>query len=216
MSETSDFARDELDTASQSRASIPPSSRRSSSAADSVPNFREGSAIGLSDDEDFELTSFVRGRTGETKAVGNYRYRTKSEPLEEVLLPNKRELAIYNSPNITDYNSLGPRSRSSEKEVPESQVPESAPGPSTSSPSEIKKKPTKKAKSSGQIKITTKLFVDRLEVRNTVPHTWTVPRDNAATLLDLSDMEAIPTRRNGGNMSIDAYIRQEVCRQPCC
>lgn len=66
-------------------------------------------------------------------------------------------------------------------------------------------------KSCGPIKLTSKLIVDSLSTITSLPSTWTVPRDNSATLLDLSAMDNLPDKPNGGRYTIDALIRAEVC-----
>jgi len=64
---------------------------------------------------------------------------------------------------------------------------------------------------SGPIKLTSKLTVDSMSTITSLPSTWTVPRDNSATLVDLSAWDSFPQRPNGDRYSIDALIRAEVC-----
>ena len=66
-------------------------------------------------------------------------------------------------------------------------------------------------KPSGPIKLTTKLTVDYMLTITSLPSTWTVPRDNSATLLDLSAWKSLPRKSNGDEYSINALIRAEVC-----
>jgi hypothetical protein len=66
-------------------------------------------------------------------------------------------------------------------------------------------------KPSGPIKLTSKLTVDSISTTTSLPSTWTVPRDNSATLVDLSALDSLPRKRNGDGYSIDALIRAEVC-----
>jgi hypothetical protein len=64
---------------------------------------------------------------------------------------------------------------------------------------------------SGRIKLTSKLTVDSISTTTTLPSTWTVPRDNSATLIDLSALDSLPRKTNGDEYTIDGLIRAEVC-----
>ena len=64
---------------------------------------------------------------------------------------------------------------------------------------------------SSPIKLMSKLTVDSISTITSLPLTWTVPRDNSVTLVDLSAWDSFPRRRNGDKYSIDALIRAEVC-----
>jgi hypothetical protein len=66
------------------------------------------------------------------------------------------------------------------------------------------------ASASGQIKLTSKLSVNSISTTTSLPSTWTVPRDNSATLVDLSALYSLPQKPNGDEYSIDALIRAEV------
>ena len=66
-------------------------------------------------------------------------------------------------------------------------------------------------KPSGPIKLTSKLTVDSISTTTSLPSTWTVPRINSATLVDLSALDSLPRKPNGDEYSIDALIRAEVC-----
>ena len=59
------------------------------------------------------------------------------------------------------------------------------------------------------IKISSRLYVDCLDVVTSLPSTWAVPGDRSATLVDLSGHE-IPSKRNGKEYTIDGFIRAEV------
>jgi hypothetical protein len=61
----------------------------------------------------------------------------------------------------------------------------------------------------GAVKITSRLSVDSLDVVESLPSTWAVPRDRSATLVDLSGYN-IPSKRNGEKYTIDGFIRAEV------
>lgn len=65
-------------------------------------------------------------------------------------------------------------------------------------------------KPSGLIKLTSKLTVNSISTITSLPSTWTVPRDNSATLVDLSALDSLPRKQNGDEYSIDALIRAEV------
>jgi hypothetical protein len=75
----------------------------------------------------------------------------------------------------------------------------------------VAKKPSRKKtkKRPDAVKITHKLFVDRIETLTSIPPTWTVPRNNVAYLLELADEELLTTKA-GSPQSIDAFIRSEV------
>ena len=63
---------------------------------------------------------------------------------------------------------------------------------------------------SGPFKLTSKLIVDAISTITSLPSTWTVPRDNSATIVDLSALERLPQKPNGDEYTIDAFIRAEV------
>jgi hypothetical protein len=74
-----------------------------------------------------------------------------------------------------------------------------------------KGKATAAAHHGGRIKLTSKLTVDSISTTTTLPSTWTVPRDNSATLVDLSALDSLPRKTNGDEYTIDSLIRAEVC-----
>jgi len=79
----------------------------------------------------------------------------------------------------------------------------------------VAKKPSRKKtkKSPDAVKITYKLFIDRIETLTSVPLTWTVPQNNIAYLLELADEEPLMMKA-GFPQSIDSFIRSEVHSLP--
>jgi hypothetical protein len=65
------------------------------------------------------------------------------------------------------------------------------------------------------VKITRELKVNGLTRLTEAPRTWTVPQDNTAYFLDLSESPHVldEPRKPGVRKSVDAFIRDEVC--PC-
>jgi hypothetical protein len=65
----------------------------------------------------------------------------------------------------------------------------------------------------GKVKITRELHVNSLTRLTEAPSTWTVPQDNTAYFLDLSECpEALDEPRKPGiPRRIDVYLRDEVC-----
>jgi hypothetical protein len=66
------------------------------------------------------------------------------------------------------------------------------------------------ARAAGSVRLTKKVHVNSLTTINTVPTTWAVPRQNEATLLDLSHVKEFPCRTSGETYTIDGWIRAEV------
>jgi len=73
-----------------------------------------------------------------------------------------------------------------------------------------KEKPNGRLSQTGSVRLTKKVHVNSLTTINTVPTTWAVPRQDEATLLDLSHFKEFPCRASGETYTIDGWIRAEV------
>lgn len=198
MSETADLSSD-----NERNPRYPPSSRATSSACSIVASSPEVIVILDSDDDDNE--------NHQNLVV---RHAVKKEPKEREEIAAraiKREVffflhCVFRLPLIT----TGSRSISPDIQF----LSDSSAGIRR-----INKKTAKgKARAldvspeaSSPIKLTSKLTVDSISTITSLPSTWTVPRDNSVTLVDLSAWDSFPRRRNGDKYSIDALIRAEVC-----
>jgi hypothetical protein len=74
-----------------------------------------------------------------------------------------------------------------------------------------KRKRKGKPKPDFAIKLTRELGVDEIVELDSVPSTFTVPERPTAYLFDLTESKGLLTTPNGKALSLDAYIRSEVC-----
>jgi hypothetical protein len=95
----------------------------------------------------------------------------------------------------------------------ESAPPLSLPIPINAQPQAAKAKGKRKAKAKPDfaIMLTRELGVDEIVELHSVPSTFTVPEGPTAYLFDLTKSKELLTAPNGKVLSLDAYIRSEVC-----
>ena len=60
------------------------------------------------------------------------------------------------------------------------------------------------------MKLMSKPTVDTISTITSLPSTWAVPRDNSATMVDLSALDRLPQKTNGDEYTIDTFIQAEV------
>ena len=189
MSETADLSSD-------NERNLPrPSSRATSSAYSITESSPDVIIISDSDDDEDKIHQ---------NSVVNRIVKIERKP-EEIRQAIKREISFFFkfSESLVYYGLIISGSRSISPEIRFL----------SGSSAGIRKTSKGKAKSSesGPMKLTSKLTVDTITTITSLPSTWAVPRDNSATMVDLSALDRLPRKTNGDEYTIDAFIRAEVC-----
>ncbi|EDR02648.1 uncharacterized protein LACBIDRAFT_332144 [Laccaria bicolor S238N-H82] len=179
MSETADLSSDN----ERILPHYPPSSRATSSVYSITASSPDVIVISDSDDDEGEMCQ-------NSLVVASHIVKREQKEREEIPQAIKREfLSFIEFPHVSSAGITTVKGKSSKGKA--------------RIPTDTWPKP------SDPVKLTSKLTVNSISTITSLPSTWTVPRNNSATLVDLSALDSLPRKPNGDEYSIDALIRAE-------
>lgn len=173
------------------------------------------------DDDEVEIVAFARKLASQTSSGTGTPSRFRSSPSTTGLLTPPRTqtpLLLGSRPSMSRTSSAATfedllqdalASQSQPSSGSQSPARKRALSPIISSSTSDGDKRRRTAAPGQKIQITRKVAVEELRTIDSVPDQWAVPRNSAATLVDLSSSQhSMPKKASGQQMTMDAYIRK--------